>query len=362
MNRIQKSRHGFTLVELLVVIAIIGVLLALLLPAVQQAREAARRSQCTNNLKQIGIALHNYHDSNLLFPPGYILNTKPGNLSGWGWLTMILSKLDQKNLYDSMAKSNPSIDGGLFGLTTNAPTPNTVQTIIPGLRCPSDVGIETIAVTAIGGTAVNSSPVTFGRTNYLGVCGVDPAWVNATTGGAGPSIGVAATGLGAIGSYVDPNFSVVGSPLTVSVKTFGGTFGANSAIGIMNLKDGTSNTIIVGERYTPLGSSLTSSVIGDATWVGAIDNGGNGNNTSTTPSTPGILGQATVLGETSIPINSTFTGSNVRPLTTGFGSLHSGGSHFLLGDGTVRFLNQTMSLDVLRQLSRIRDGVNVGSF
>src|SRR5579872_1827700 len=96
-------RRGFTLIELLVVIAIIAVLVALLLPAVQQAREAARRTQCKNSLKQIGIALQNYHDSARTLPPGYIslIDTSGNDLGpGWGWAAMLLPQMDQSPLYD----------------------------------------------------------------------------------------------------------------------------------------------------------------------------------------------------------------------------------------------------------------------
>src|SRR5579872_5730558 len=94
------DRRGFTLIELLVVIAIIAVLVALLLPAVQQAREAARRVQCKNNLKQLGLALHNYHDvTSNTFPPGYVNTNSDG---GWGWMSMLLPHLDQGPLYNML--------------------------------------------------------------------------------------------------------------------------------------------------------------------------------------------------------------------------------------------------------------------
>jgi len=139
-------RRGFTLIELLVVIAIIAVLIALLLPAVQQAREAARRSTCKNNLKQIGIALHNYHDSFKSFPQakvirnGYSYAGCPGwiNGSGFSWRVMILPQFDQAPLYEANAVDN-------VGLTGCGPTGGTaaqrnalIQTRIEGYLCPSD--------------------------------------------------------------------------------------------------------------------------------------------------------------------------------------------------------------------------------
>ena len=116
----HPRKRGFTLIELLVVIAIIAVLIALLLPAVQQAREAARRSTCKNNLKQIGLALHNYHDIYKMFPIGAQErpaaygadangNTGPGNYESWGWAASMLPQIDQAPLFDSMDVSNRTL-------------------------------------------------------------------------------------------------------------------------------------------------------------------------------------------------------------------------------------------------------------
>lgn len=129
----KSMRRGFTLVELLVVIAIIGVLIALLLPAVQAAREAARRSQCTNNLKQIGLGMHNYHDVNNILPPSYN-NAHPVNNGEvrWGWATYILPFIEQGNLYELLDTANQG------GLTPNAT--NGLQTELDVFRCPSDPG------------------------------------------------------------------------------------------------------------------------------------------------------------------------------------------------------------------------------
>ncbi len=124
----QSRRSGFTLIELLVVIAIIAVLIALLLPAVQQAREAARRSQCKNNLKQIGLALHNYHDSFNVLPPSICLTLSGQAYGQWGAQVRILPYLEQANLYSQIDFSLPY-----------AFRPNVIKTRVPSLLCPSEV-------------------------------------------------------------------------------------------------------------------------------------------------------------------------------------------------------------------------------
>ncbi len=132
---LRPRRTGFTLVELLVVIAIIGVLVALLLPAVQAAREAARRSQCTNNLKQIALGIHNHHDTYGEMPPSYE-NFHPISTGEvrWGWGTYILPFIEQQNLYDRLSPATQA------GLTPNAT--NGLQERIDTYRCPSDVTAE----------------------------------------------------------------------------------------------------------------------------------------------------------------------------------------------------------------------------
>ena len=133
MRRFHSSRTGFTLVELLVVIAIIGILIALLLPAVQAAREAARRSQCTNNLKQIGLALQNYHDTFKTFPPVSIFGQAgpyPQRAYHHTWCTAILPFMEQQPLYDSVDLRLPA-----WGASKQA----IVGTVVPAFLCPSDL-------------------------------------------------------------------------------------------------------------------------------------------------------------------------------------------------------------------------------
>lgn len=127
----NRRQQGFTLIELLVVIAIIAILIALLLPAVQQAREAARRSQCKNNLKQFGVAMHTYHEALKVFPPGFV--SAAGN--NWGWQTFLMPSMDMTSTYKSL---NPQ------GGTLPAPASNTILTAkYPLFRCPSDSGAQT---------------------------------------------------------------------------------------------------------------------------------------------------------------------------------------------------------------------------
>src|SRR4051812_17389707 len=128
----SPRRHGFTLIELLVVIAIIAVLIALLLPAVQAAREAARRAQCVNNLKQIGLAMHNYHDVIGTFPSGSIA-TKGWGGTWWNWPAFILPQIEQTSLYNSINFSRSNIKN-----TAGDPNSTAWGTVVNAYLCPSD--------------------------------------------------------------------------------------------------------------------------------------------------------------------------------------------------------------------------------
>jgi prepilin-type N-terminal cleavage/methylation domain-containing protein len=202
MNRKSHARAGFTLIELLVVIAIIAILIALLLPAVQQAREAARRSQCKNNLKQIGLALHNYHDTANQFPPGQIRGfngtNELGNAFSWG--TMILPYLDQAPMYNRLNFS--------IGIAEGA-NKTFVESLsgIPAVLCPSDSERPKLR----GANTLVRAPAT----SYFGTSGAFNTWSDST-----------------------------------NARLSGGFFTIDPAppSTMATISDGTSNTIAVGEQ------------------------------------------------------------------------------------------------------------------
>ena len=205
MHPFLGKRRGFTLIELLVVIAIIAILIALLLPAVQQAREAARRTQCKNNLKQFGVAMHNYHDTNKSFPSGWIQQPTATASSvsswdpGWGWGALILPYLEQGNLHEKLGVTTIEFDlvDGTDDGTAN-PTPET-ETVLAAFRCPSDPGAD--LNTNRGGHATSS---------YIGVNG----------------------------STTPHNFN-----------PGNGMFWCNSRVRMRDIEDGTSQTFMLGEIY-----------------------------------------------------------------------------------------------------------------
>ncbi len=293
-----KSRRGFTLIELLVVIAIIAILIALLLPAVQQAREAARRTQCKNHLKQIGLALHNYHDSFNALPPGWIGVTNGASdiygVNGWGWASKILPMMDQTPLYNE-------ID---FNLKMEA-SANAALRIksIPAYRCPTDAVTESVW-TIQDGSGGNLAELAVA--NYVGVFGTGELDHCAST----------------------PNSPCFGD----------GTFYQNSRIQFRDFTDGLSGTMMVGERKTlrDASSNWTS------TWAGVVANGDDA--------------LVRILGSTD------HTPNHPSNHIDDFSSYHTGGSHFLLGDGTVRFLSTNIDHEIYQHLATRNAGDLIGEF
>ncbi len=294
-----RSR-GFTLIELLVVIAIIAILIALLLPAVQQAREAARRTQCKNNLKQIGLALHNYHDISKMFPIG--AQDAGANEEMWGWGTAILPQIDQAPLYNQMDVGHLRLRNVLDDVALRPLT----KTVIEGFICPSDPGSNQMSGGQLNGgsgrhmngnSSVDNS-FRVAKSNYIGSCGYNDVAV--TT----------------------PNRQR-------------GVLHRTSTFRIRDITDGTSNTILVGERTTFCACGA---------WVG-----------NRNPTGGGPQGADYTLGRTSMPINHPNNGGH--QCTEGFDSQHVGGAQFLFCDGSVHFLSENIDYNLhINATDRVRDG------
>lgn len=276
-----RRPRAFTLIELLVTIAVIGILISMLLPAVQAARGVARRSQCTNNLKQIGLALTAYHDAQSVLPPGYITNLTTTGVEtgpGWGWCSMLLPHLEQSMLWSGLNMSLPIED----------PSNKTArQTTMPTLLCPANEILY-------------------------------PAWPAEVRDASGnPTRLICKVGFA-------PYMGMMGPTDTSPIGE--GLFFRNSRLRMADIIDGTSQTIAVGERAY---------VLGEGTWVGAVTGAslfpdpGEGEISlpNLKPSSGMILGYAGSRGP----------GSPQSEINQYY-SLHGPGANFLFADGHVEFL------------------------
>ncbi|MDZ4687686.1 MAG: DUF1559 domain-containing protein [Planctomycetaceae bacterium] len=334
----NPHRRGIGRVDVLAVVCVIAILAAIVLPMIQQAREAARRTQCRGYFKQFGLALHNYHDNLRAFPPGYVIDPD-GAYHGWNWELFVLPYIDANPLYNQVMGS------GRDGLSAN-PTMGFYSRAVPIFRCPSDQGKSWLSHVNVVTTPVTDGIVTpatldvpnhFARSNYFGVVGYLHAEVAGIAYNAGgePASQPPLVNAGSLGN--------IGSTVSVGHRycdpaNFRGVFGQNSWTKIADIKDGLSNTLIVGERYTPRNEQP--GAVGHGTWVGV-------------PDCSTAAGLAMALGDTAVKINA---GAKTRAETTGFGSVHTGGSHFLFADGAVKFLSETTDIAVYRDLSTIADG------
>jgi len=335
---VRRIRRAFTLVELLVVIAIIGILVGLLLPAVQAAREAARRMQCSNNCKQLGLALHNYHDTHRQFPINYSMspagfggsggNSGNGDSRQCSWMGMILPQIEQGNLY-------AQINWNLGLKVAGAPSPNVViaQTAIPAYRCPSD---------ASGNNGkygdrewLGRWPVAqfgeFGGTNYKGCVGSDWAFGSLFSN----SLGGTPNGLdGGNGMFVRDENVRAANP--------------KDRRRMADVTDGLSNTYAIGEALPELCSHTF--------WYGM-------NATLATSAIP--LNHYRRVFLATNPRGNYFGNLGPTPQFAPFwdwvnnysyASNHTGGGQFTMGDGSVRFVSENIDLQVYRNTGSMNRG------
>jgi len=314
-----RRRAGFTLIELLVVIAIIAILIALLLPAVQQAREAARRTQCRNHLKQIGLALHNYVDAHSALPPGcnVLLNAAGTNFNGhgWTWQALILPQMDQAPLYNAI--QGPDGLGNENG-DQNTGKPLIVKaTTLANWWCPSQPDVR-------NGSQKNG----YQTCNYNGNMGTR------------------------IGNGNDDCICTgIATPQDMATLPWGcangnGIFYISSSVRFRDVTDGLSNTIFVSEVPDSGGDAIGQFGAGcDRRLI--FSTGADAN-------PPTEMTEFLIAAEGNDPINGGAEEAS--------GSWHVGGAHFVFGDGSVRFMSENMHMPTYQAVSTRKDGEVVGEF
>lgn len=268
-------RTGFTVIELLVAMAVIGVLAALLMPAVQSARASARRVACRNQVRQLGLALHLYHESHLCFPPGsFVMGPSFPIQSGWGWGAMILPSVEQKPLYEQIDFGHGTAVGNNLAL---------IATTVPLWRCPSEIAPEHIHAVPLD----DHPPFDLASGNYCGSEGI---------------------------------------------------LSAMSCVRMANIRDGASQTLLVGERMVQAGENGTLPFT--SAWCGQVAFADGYEYRSVPHLLPSRLH----------PINASPSDPQC------FGSRHVGGANFTLADGSARFLNENIDGRVWEALGTARGG------
>ncbi|HET6880286.1 MAG TPA: DUF1559 domain-containing protein [Pirellulales bacterium] len=288
----MRSRSAFTLVELLVVIAVIGLLVGLLLPAVQAARESARRAQCANNLKQIGIACSSYADAARSFPPGYCaamayLDGATDTSPGWSWAAFLLPYMEQATVYQALD----------FNLPIEHPAnARGIQTSLAPYLCPSDILPQTpySVPDASGNVLTSAAPM-----SYAACVGSDESGVADFTGN--------------------------------------GVFYRNSGIRFADILDGTTFTILVGEKPFAKAQGI---------WAGAVNRGvlTRGEYNTCQPEVPGMTYPAAALVLSHAHLNNAEIDDDGSAGMDDFSSMHPQGSNFVFADGSVHFV-QSISMD-----------------
>ena len=308
--KLKLSHSGFTLVELLVVIAIIGILIGMLLPAVQQVREAARRTQCANNLRQLGIACLNYESANMHIPPGLNVPLDPNGDDGkiessrfpnipepelqgrfGSWMVWIMPFMEQENLFDQLDLTQRE--------SANATGPDSVATnVVPGFLCPSDVDEKVINAFA---------DQWFGTNSYFGSAGIQ-GWF-------------------------------------LSDVTFDGVMYYNSAVRIVDILDGTSNTFLIGERYSR--DPEYENFGNFRGWAWSSENSARDN-------IVGMLEPINYQLPAGVGPNPSFDWTDRK--FNSFSSGHPGGANFGVCDGSVQFMADSTPLELLENLAVRNDG------
>ena len=319
-----RRGRGFTLIELLVVIAIIAVLIGLLLPAVQKVREAAARSSCMNNLKQIALAVHSYHDANLTMPTNTLITDQQSNWirPNWSWLARVLPYVEMDPLY-----RNARIPTNNLGDTTGTPsTRDLCATQIKVYLCPTDpdsnAGPRTDRANLVG--------MSVGLTNYKGVSGANWGWYsNAASNppndeGSPPFIATDARWINP--STIDGSYNGLNNGDGLFFRT-----DYRHQRRLTDIADGTSNTFMVGEDL-PIKNVHCS-------WPFA----------NTANGTCGI-------GPNAKRTNGTEFGASDWPNVYSFRSLHPGGLQFALADGSVTFVKESIDLATYRAMATIKGG------
>ncbi|HVJ86896.1 MAG TPA: DUF1559 domain-containing protein [Caulifigura sp.] len=346
-----KTKRGFTLIELLVVIAIIAILIALLLPAVQQAREAARRTQCKNNLKQIGLALHNYESTYRSFPIGY-LDTLVGNGAlkdgGWAWDAYILPYIDQAPLYNRLDFNRHPYGNVTNGNSTQA-NKDAMSVVQPGFKCPSDTRPDT---TDDNGGNANNGLKAHAVSSYMGC----------------------------IGAFDGDACDETRPPFMYWTPRNNGLLVCNITRLIRDISDGTSNVIAVGEvTFIPLDKDVNNQNYGsDRNYqYGNITTGGGPDCDRNNANQNGGFNHLRAARK---KING--PNLNASSQWRAYHSRHVGGAQFTLCDGSVRFISENINhsgtnatspggvqddqingpYGTYQRLSAINDGQTVGEF